>query len=142
MSDIISKDIRPAFPVHVPKDAVRSKLLELLGLDEVPKEVDFVGGTTWEEEGIRVAQLTYKNSLGETVPGILMTPLNAPSQKLPGIVCVPGTGGSTQKIAHQRFYLEENPPGMLIGWAREVAATRLCDISNFAQGDRHPTLIP
>ena len=37
MSSIIPKDIRPAFPVHVPKDAVRSKLLELLGLDEIPK---------------------------------------------------------------------------------------------------------
>ena len=44
MSNIIPKDIRPAFPVDVPKDAVRSKLLELLGLDEIPKEVDFTAG--------------------------------------------------------------------------------------------------
>ena len=69
MSGILPKDIRPAFPVHVPKDAVRSKLLELLGLDEIPEEVDFAEGTTCEEEGIRVTQLTYANSLGETVPG-------------------------------------------------------------------------
>ena len=121
MSDVIPKDLRPAFPVHVPKDAVRSKLLELLGLDEIPKEVDFTEGTTREEEDIRITRLRYKNSLGETVPGIIMTPLKASSQKLPGIVCVPGTGGSAQKIAHQRFYLEGDPPGMLIGWARELA---------------------
>ena len=36
MSSIVPKDIRSAFPVHVPQDAVRSKLLELLGLDEIP----------------------------------------------------------------------------------------------------------
>ena len=69
MSAILPKDIRPAFPVHVPKYAVRSKLLELLGLDEIPKEVDFTEGITEEEEGIRVTQLTYANSLGETVHG-------------------------------------------------------------------------
>ena len=121
MSDVVPKDIRPAFPVHVPKDSVRSKLLELLGLDEIPEQVDFTEGTTGEEEGIRVTQLTYANSLNETVPGILMTPLNASEQKLPGVVCVPGTGGSAEKIADQRFYTAEDLPGMLMGWARELA---------------------
>ena len=94
MSNIIPKDIRPAFPVHVPKDAVRSKLLALLGLDEIPEEVDFTEEVTQEGEGIRVTQLTYANTLDETVPGIIMTPLNVPGQKLPSVVCVPGTGGS------------------------------------------------
>ena len=121
MSDLIPKDIQPAFPAHVPKDAVRSKLLELLGLDEIPKEVDFTEGTTQEEAGIRVTQLTYTNSLGETVPGILITPLNASDQKLPGVVCIPGTGGSAEMVADQQFYLAEAPSGMLVGWARELA---------------------
>lgn len=121
MPDVIPKDIRPAFPVDVPKDAVRSKLLELLGLDEIPKAVDFTEGITQKEDGIRVTQLTYRNSLGETVPGVIMTPLHTSDQELPGVVCVPGTGGSAEKIAHQQFYLEEDPPGMLIGWARELA---------------------
>ena len=121
MSNVIPQDTRPAFPVGVPKGAVRSKLLELLGLDEIPTKVDFTADETQAEEDIRVTQLTYANSLGETVPGILMTPLNSSSQKLPGVVCVPGTGGSAEKIAHQQFYLEENPPGMLIGWARALA---------------------
>ena len=61
MSDVIPQDIRPAFPVGVPKDTVRSKLLELLGLDEIPKEVDFTAGKTQTEEDIRVTQLTYAN---------------------------------------------------------------------------------
>ena len=121
MSDVVPKDIRPAFPVHVPKDSVRSKLLELLGLDEIPEKVDFTAGTTGEEGNVRVTQLTYLNSLRETVPGILMTPLNASDQELPGVVCVPGTGGSAEKIADQRFYTAEDPPGMLMGWARKLA---------------------
>ena len=121
MSDIIPKDIEPAFPIHVPKDGVRSKLLELLGLDEIPKEIDFAEGTTQEEAGLRVTQLTYPNSLGETVPGILMTPPNPSSQKLPGVVCIPGTGGSAEMVADQQFYLAEAPSGMLVGWARELA---------------------
>ena len=121
MRDVIPKDLRPAFPVNVPKDAVRPKLLALLGLDEIPQEVDFTERGTQEEGGIRVTQLTYLNSLGETVPGVIMTPLNGQNEKLPGVVCVPGTGGSAEKIAHQQFYLEQDPPGMLIGWARELA---------------------
>ncbi len=121
MSDVIPKDIEPAFPIHVPRDKVRSKLLELLGLDEIPKEIDFAEGTTQEEAGIRVTQLTYANSLGETVPGILMTPPNLSSQKLPSVVCIPGTGGSAEMVADQQFYLAEAPSGMLVGWARELA---------------------
>ena len=121
MPDVIPKDLQPAFSVNVPKDAVRSKLLALLGLDEIPQEVDLTEGTTQEEADIRVAQLTYTNSLGETVPGVLMTPLDASDQELPGVVCVPGTGGSAEKIADRQFHLAEDPPGMLMGWARELA---------------------
>ena len=142
MSNVVPKDIRPAFPVHVPKDAVRSKLLELLGLDEIPKEVDFTEGTTQEEEDIRVTQLTYTNSLGETVPGILMTPLNASSQKLPGVVCVPGTGGSAEMVADQQFYLAEAPSAMLVGWARELARRGFATLAISPKGSvtRRPSI--
>ena len=52
MSNVIPKDLRLVFPVDVPKDAVRSKLLVLLGLDEIPKAVDFREEITEEAEGI------------------------------------------------------------------------------------------
>ena len=142
MSNVIPKDLRPVFSVDVSKDAVRSKLLELLGLDEIPKEIDFTEGITQTEEGIRATRLTYTNSLSETVPGIIMVPLNASSQKLPGVVCIPGTGGSAQKIAHQRFYLEEDPPGMLIGWARELARRGFATLAISPKGSvtRRPSI--
>ena len=71
-----------------------------------------------------------------------MTPLNASSQKLPGVVCVPGTGGSAQKIAHQQFYLEEDPPGMLIGWARELARRGFATLAISPKGSvtRRPSI--
>ena len=138
MSNVIPKDLQPAFPVDVPKDAVRSKLLELLGLDEIPKEVDFTAGKTQDEEDICVTQLTYANSLGETVPGILMTPLNASSQKLPAVVCVPGTGGSAQKIAHQQFYIEDRPTRHVDWLGTRVGTTRLRNTGDFTQREVLP----
>ena len=142
MSGILPKDSRPAFPVHLAKDAVRSKLLELLGLDEIPTEVNFTEGATEDEDGIRVTPLTYANSLGEIVPGIIMTPLNASSQKLPSVVCIPGTGGSAEKIADQQFYVAEDPPGMLIGWARELARRGFATLTISPKGSvtRRPSI--
>ena len=36
MQSIIPKGIRPAYPDEIPTAAVRSKLVELLGLEEIP----------------------------------------------------------------------------------------------------------
>ena len=122
MPDVIPKDLRPAFPVDVPKDAVRSKLLELLGLDEIPQEVDFTEGTTQEEEGIRVTELTYANSLGETVPGVIMTPLNASESETARHRLRTREQAVQQKRSPiSNFIWRKIPPGMLIGWARELA---------------------
>ena len=133
MSDIVPKDIQPAFPVDVPRDAVRSKLLELLGMDEIPSDVDFTKGPTKEEDGLHVTAVTFENSLGETVPGILILPLDAPEQKLPGIVCIPGTSGSADEAAHPRF--EETPPtGRVHGFGRELARRGYATLSISIKG--------
>lgn len=134
MNRRIPKDIRPGFPVNIPQDAVHPKLLELLGMDEVPKDVDFTVGTTKEENEICVAQVTYQNSLGETVPGILMRPLDTPSQKLPGVVCIPGTSGSAERVAHPQFYREQPHTGPLIGWGRELARRGFVTLSISPKG--------
>jgi dienelactone hydrolase len=117
MSGVIPADIQPAFPVTVPRDQVRAKLLELLGLDEIPGEVDCDAKTPRDEDGIRITRLTYLNSLGEKVPGILMVPLEAPADKLPGVVCIPGTSGSAAEVADSVFEEE----GQVRGFGRELA---------------------
>ena len=122
-----------------PRDKVRSKLLELLGLDEIPKEIDFAEGTTREEEGIRVTQLTYVNSLGETVPGIIMTPLNASSQK----------AARRRLRTRNRWLRPKDCPSTILSGGKStrhvdrlgarIGTPRLCDVGDFAQGERHPT---
>ena len=116
---IIPPDIRPVNPVEVADEDIRAKLIELLGLAAIPDEVGFTFGKSEEADGIRVTHLTYANSLHETVPGILMAPLDAPDADGPGIVCVSGTGGSAERVAQQDFH--QSADGPLIGWGRELA---------------------
>ena len=121
MHDIIPKDIRPAFPVQVEKDEVRPKLLELLGIEEVPESVDFSTESTEVQDGIRLVRGSYQNPLGETVHGVIMMPAEAQGQPMPGVVCVDGTGGDAERMANVNFYRPQPHTGPLIGWARELA---------------------
>ena len=122
-NDVIPKEIAPAFPEPVRGENVRAKLLELLGLDKLPgpSDVDFtVRETSVDEDGIRWTALTYRNSFGEGVPGIIMMPADTPARELPGVVCIPGTGGSAEEVADPRF--EPTPPdGEVRGFGRELA---------------------
>ena len=117
MQSIIPKGIRPAYPDAIPAAAVRSKLVELLGLEEIPAEIDYTTEGRQEAGDLCTMRVSYENSLGETVPGILMVPREESARKRPGIVCVPGTGGAAEEIADSRFYLEQR----LMGWACELA---------------------
>ena len=117
MQTIIPKGIRPAYPDAIPASAVRSKLVELLGLEEIPAAIDYTAESRQEGDGLCTMRVRYENSLGEVVPGILMVPQEESAYKRPGIVCVPGTGGTADEIAHPRFSMERK----LMGWARELA---------------------
>ena len=117
MQSIIPKGIRPAYPDEIPASAVRSKLMELLGLEEISAAIDYTTESRQEEDGLCTMRVRYENSLGEAVPGILMVPREESAHKRPGIVCVPGTGGTADEIAHPRFFMERK----LMGWARELA---------------------
>ncbi len=117
MQSIIPKDIRPAYPAAIPASAVRSKLVELLGLEEIPAAIDYTTESRQEEDGLCTTRIRYENSLGETVPGILMVAQEKSACIRPGIVCVPGTGGTADEIAHPHFFMQRK----LMGWARELA---------------------
>ncbi|MDE2809652.1 MAG: hypothetical protein OXN90_14655 [Gemmatimonadota bacterium] len=117
MQSIIPKGIRPAYPDAIPASAVRSKLVELLGLEEIPAAIDYTAESRQEEDGLCTIRVRYENSLGEVVPGLLMVPQEESAYKRPGIVCVPGTGGTAEEIAHPLFSMERK----LMGWARELA---------------------
>ena len=80
MQSIIPKGIRPAYPDAIPTAAVRSKLVELLGLEEIPVAIDYITESWQEEDGLCTMRVRYENSLGETVPGILMVPREESAQ--------------------------------------------------------------
>ena len=119
MSHVIPKGIRPAFPVDVPKDAVRSKLLELLGLDEnqtvtaLALACTFAGGTT---EGPRVSgrEMLYHEP-NATRSGI-MAALLARENLRGSETCLEGDAGFYNAfVGNNRgdlsYTFSANPPG-------------------------------
>ena len=73
---VVPTDVRPAFPQPIRGEAVRSKVIELMGMDAIPPEdIPFsMGETTRTEDGLLRTPVTFLNSLGETVAGILLIP--------------------------------------------------------------------
>jgi len=137
MDGIIPKHIRAAYPESVPQQQVRGKLIELLGLESIPNEVDFSAepaGNT--DDGLRVMGLAYGNSLGETVTAVLTAPAEAGPQSLAGVVCLPGTSGSAERIADPTFHRPEPCTGPLVGWARELARRGFATLSISVKGCR------
>ena len=131
MPPIVPLDIEPVFPVDVADEDIRSKLIELHGLTTIPEQIDFTVGQVEVTDGIRATPLSFANSLGERVPGILMEPLDGPNDR-PGIACVSGTGGSAERVAHPEFH--QSPDGPLIGWGRELARRGFTALAISAKG--------
>ena len=93
---IVPYNITPAFPEAVAPEGIRDKLLELLGLYDLPVEVPYAVGPITDIEGIESAAVTFVNSLGEDVPGVLMYAAGPRLTSVPGIVCMPGTSGTAE----------------------------------------------
>ena len=135
MNAYLPSDFRPAYPVNIPREAVRDKLLELLGLEEIPTSVDFSLEATEEtSDGLLVSRVTYPNSLGEMVSGILVVPQNTSPGTLAGVVCLPGTSSHEETVGHSRFYREKIPMGRLFGWGRELARRGFATLSLSVKG--------
>jgi dienelactone hydrolase len=129
VNEHIPRDIRPAFPQSLAPSQIQTKLLELLGLEDVPDEIEYEIEWTREEEGLRLTGLTYRNCLGESVPGILATPPHEGLNSLPAVVCVPGTSGTAERVAGPRFYRDHPSKGPLYGWGRELARRGFATLS-------------
>lgn len=129
----IPKDLTPALPSPVPADGVRPKLMELLGLESVPAQTDFTAEPPVTEDGVRLRRLRFENSLGETVPAVLCAPADADGP-LPGVVCIPGTGGSADSITRALFDRPDVPDEPVLGWSRELARRGFVTLSVTVKG--------
>lgn len=137
MNAYLPSDFRAAFPTQVPREKVRDKLLEVLGLEKIPTAVEFaLEGTEETADGLIVSHVTFPNSLGETVSGILSVPQGAPRHSLAGIVCMPGTSQNEDTVGHSRFYRQQGRMGRLIGWGRELSRHGFATLSLSVKGCR------
>jgi dienelactone hydrolase len=133
---IVPVDVRPAFPQPIRGEAVRSKVIELMGMDAIPpKEIPFSKGeTTRTEDGLLRTPVTFVNSLGETVPGVLLIPAGATAGSLAGVVCMPGTSGDADRLTQERFHRKDPDKGPLWGWARELSRRGFATLSITLKG--------
>ena len=137
MPDIIPQDITPAYPVQIPDEAVRAKLLELLGLESIPESVEVT--MDWEEktaEGMTLTRLHFANLLGEKIEGILLIPPRQDRLPKPGVVCLPGSSGDAETLTSERFYRQSANNGSLLGWARELARGGFVTLSLAVRGSK------
>ena len=131
----IPEDTQPIYPEYLAPEKTREKLLELLGVELPPERVEFEAGpreTT--SDGLQITRLRYRNSLGEEVPGALLLPIDAPVRSLPGIVCMSGTSGDTERLIEPGFKRDQPGQGPLRGWARELARRGFATLSITLRG--------
>ena len=133
MSNPLPRGIRPAFPRDTPAGRVRARFLELLGVDRIPGEVDAAAETVAEDGVHRELRLSYANSLGETLTGTALVPLDPSGDRVPGVVCMHGTGGTTANVLAGRLEIDPES-GQLRGWGRELANRGYVTISISLKG--------
>lgn len=133
---VVPADVRPAFPQPIRGKAVRSKVIELMGLDAIPpKDIPFsMGETTQTGDGLLKTPVSFVNSLGETVPGILLVPVAAGPGSLAGVVCMPGTSSDAERLTEERFHRDHPDKGPLRGWARELSRRGFATLSFTLKG--------
>jgi len=120
------------YPREVPDNQVHGRLMELLGLDGIPDEVACIqGARKITDDGLDVVSLRYENSLGESVPGILCAPRQEAQGTLAGVVCLPGTSGSAERLADAHFQPDQH---RLVGWARELSRRGFATLSLSVKG--------
>ena len=133
MTNPLPRGIRPAFPRDTPAGRVRARFLEVLGMDHIQEAVDATAEIVSEDGVHRELRLSYANSLGETLTGTALVPLDPPGGPVPGVVCMHGTGGTTANVLARE--LEVDPEsGQLRGWGRELASRGYATISISLKG--------
>jgi len=131
----IPEDMESVYPEPVFGETVRDKLLELLGVPEIPESVEYtIEPAEKTPDGLLISEVAYPNSIGEMVPARLCMPAGVHPATLPGIVCLPGTSGSASRLTHPIFRRESTGSGSLSGWGRELARRGFATLSISVKG--------
>ncbi len=105
--------------------SVRVRMERLLGLSpqKTPPKVEIL--KTSEEGDVVIEDLRFQADADNWVPAMIVKP-RAASQKLPAIICLPGTSGTRQHLTDAQLRLTEFPR---LGWARALAKQGFLTIS-------------
>ncbi len=106
-------------------ESVRSRMQRLLGLsqDQITPKAELLQKSV--DGDIAIEDLRFQADRDTWVPAMVAKPV-APSQRLPAIICLPGTGGTRQQLTDARLRLSERPR---TGWARALARQGFLTIS-------------
>lgn len=119
---LIPESIKAKYPVFSTEDDVRDRLLEVLGVGEIPEKVEYkVERTHITNDGLIIHNIIFFNSLEEPINATICAPMSFENNLKVGVVCLPGSNGSDKEIAYKDFYRENAHSGPLIGWARELS---------------------
>ena len=137
----LPKGLKPPYKVSVPPSETRAKLLEILGVENIPTNVVYESGEIIENEGLIEYKVEYNNSFGELVEGIIIIPKPEKNSLIPGIVCMGGTAATKEGITESKFHRPNPTEGQLYGWARQLARLGYGTISITLRGsaDRRGT---
>ena len=137
----LPKGLTPPYKVSVLPSESRSKLLEVLGVEDIPSKVVYQSGEISEDERLIEYKVEYNNSFGELVEGIVIFPKSEKGTLLPGIVCMGGTAATKEGITESKFHRPNPAEGQLYGWARQLARLGYGTISITLRGssDRRGT---
>ena len=140
----IPRGVEPAPPRHhLSKELIRPKLRELLGLEPVPSQVPLeTAEPETSHDGLDLTVLSYRNLLGDMVPGVLAVPTGADKGSLAGVVCMSGTGGSVETLTDSNFGNQEPGNGRLMGWGRELARRGFATLSITLRGTTSRSISP
>ena len=130
----IPKGLKPTYQQNIAPEKVREKLLEILGIEELPTNINFNVAKPKENEPLIEYKIKYQNSLSEKIEATVITPITNQPNKLAGIVCMGGTAATKESITNEKFYRPHPNKGQLFGWARELARLGYATISISLKG--------
>lgn len=117
--------LQPVSTTAQKQPSVRVRMERLLGLSpqKTPPKVEIL--QTSEDGDVVIEDLRFQADSDNWVPAMIVKPRNT-TQKLPAIICLPGTSGTRQHLTDTQLRLTEFPR---LGWARALAKQGFLTIS-------------
>jgi aminoglycoside 3-N-acetyltransferase len=115
---ILDEKFSEQMPMMKSQNPIAQKLINALGIPQStqPPSVDMKNRFETSDDMI-IEEFRLKGNLSDSIPVIMAIP-KGNKKKLPVVICLHGTGESSELLMEQPFFARA---GSLVGWAREFA---------------------